>query len=507
MQFSITDWFIVCGYVLLVTIIGSLFYRRGASASQYFLGGRTMRSLPVAISLVAADISAVSYVGCPAWSYAHNLELFWAVPTALLVAPIVMYVFMPFYSRFKFFTAYEYLERRFDLKTRVVGSAIFLLIRGSHAAVVIYAPSLVLSLITGMHLSTCVLIMGVFTTVYTTLGGMKAVIWTDVMQFSILMLGIVMIFWMSLARIPGGVFTVYQVASEAGRLKFFNFSFDPHELTSFWAMTIGGGVLVLSVLATDQAYLQRYFTTRSLTESRQALLLDALILIPIGLLQYLMGTVLFVYYRLHSDRLSSLPMMDALVPFFVLHELNGVFSGLVIASIFGASMAVMSASINALTTATTVDFYQRLFRPGRPESHYVLVGRLGTLCWGAAATFAALFVNRLGPIVNAFNIINSFLAGPILGIFLLGMLTQKGKGTGAVFGGALGFAAVSLVAWRSPISFFYYALIGTVVTYITGYLLSLAGPRRDRAELYGLVWSLEAPAGTIAPSNPASNAS
>jgi SSS family transporter len=363
-----------------------------------------------------------------------------------------------------------------------------------------------LSLITGLNLSTCVLIMGVFTTVYTTLGGMKAVIWTDVMQFSILMLGIILIFWMSLSRIPGGAFTVYEVASEAGRLKFFNFSLDPRELTSFWAMTIGGGVLVLSVLATDQAYLQRYFTTRSLSESRQALLLDALILIPIGLLQYLMGTVLFVYYHLHSDRVSSLPMMDALVPFFVLHDLNGVFSGLVIASIFGASMAVMSASINALTTATTVDFYQRLVRPGRPESHYVLVGRLGTACWGTAATFAALFVNRLGPIVNAFNIINSFLAGPILGIFLLGMLTQKGKGTGAVFGAALGFAAVCLVAWGSSISFFYYALSGTVVTYITGYLLSLVGPHRDPAALYGLVWSLKDPAGTIAPSNPASNA-
>jgi Na+/proline symporter len=335
---------------------------------------------------------------------------------------------------------------------------------------------------------------------------MKAVIWTDVIQFSILMLGIIMIFWISQSRIPGGAFTVYEVASKAGRLKLFNFSLDPHELTSFWAMTIGGGVLVLSVLATDQAYLQRYFTTRSLSESRQALLLDALILIPIGLLQYLMGTVLYVYYQLHADRLRGLPVVDALVPFFVLHDLSGVFSGLVIASIFGASMAVMSASINALTTATTVDFYQRLFQPSRPESHYVVIGRLGTVCWGAAATFAALFVSRLGPIVNAFNLINGFLAGPILGIFLLGMLTHKGKGTGAVLGGALGFAAVSLVAWRSSISFFYYALIGTVVTYVTGYLLSLLGPHRDPAELYTLVWSLKAPACTTAPSNPASNA-
>src|SRR5882724_5711663 len=208
-------WAVVAGYVLVVSTIGSLFYRKRSSASEYFLGGRKMRVVPVAISLVAADMSAISYMGTPAWTYEHNFELFLSVLVLLLAAPVVMYLFMPFYSRFKFFTGYEYLERRFDLKTRLLGAALFLLTRGSHVAIVIYAPSIVLSALAGLPLTSCILLIGTFTTFYTTLGGMKAVIWTDVMQFSILVTGICTVLWLSVSRIPGGLNTVYQVASRA----------------------------------------------------------------------------------------------------------------------------------------------------------------------------------------------------------------------------------------------------------------------------------------------------
>src|SRR5689334_10328229 len=181
--FSWPDWLILGGYIVAISVLGTLFYRKKTTAGDFFLGGRRMKALPVAISLVAADMSAISYMGAPAWAYEHNLELVWSSWSYLLVAPVVMFLFMPFYARFSFYSAYEYLERRFDLKTRLVGSVIFLLMRSSHVAIVIYAPSLTLSLITGLPLMGCVLIMGICTTAYTTMGGMKAVIWTDVMQF------------------------------------------------------------------------------------------------------------------------------------------------------------------------------------------------------------------------------------------------------------------------------------------------------------------------------------
>ena len=377
------------------------------------------------------------------------------------------------------------------LPARLVGGFFFLLIRGSHVAIVIYAPSLVLSMLTGISLMACVLIIGIFTTFYTTLGGMKAVIWTDVMQFSILVMGVGMIFWLSLSRIPGGIHSFYAIASSAERFQMLNWSLDPSSLTSVWAMILGGGILVLSSMGTDQAYLQRYFTTRSLKEGRRSVLLDVVIVIPIIFLLYLLGTVLFVYYRFHPDRLAGLANPDQILPFFIVHELPSVLSGLVIASIFASSMAVMSASINSLTTVTTVDFYQRWIRHGDPNINVVVSGRVGTVIWGAAGTFGALLANRLGPLANSFNVISSFLAGPLLGMFLLGMLTRRAKGAATITAAVLGLLSVFLIAWKLHVSFFYFSLIGFTVTCFAGYSLSLIGPSPDPNSLVDLVVGIE----------------
>jgi SSS family transporter len=496
--FSLTNWFILGGYIAVIIVVGSLFYRKGTSSKDFFLGGRRMTAIPVAISLVAADMSAISYMGAPAWTYQHNLELVWSSWSYLFVAPIVMFLFMPFYSRFKFYTAYEYLERRFDLKTRLLGSAIFLLMRASHVAIVIYAPSLILSLITGLPLVGCVLIMGLCTTVYTTLGGMKAVIWTDVMQFSILIIGLFTVTWLSISHVPGGVSTVWRVVNDAGRLHLFNFSADLKQMTTFWAAGIGGAFMALSTLGTDQAYLQRYFTTRSLKEGQRSILLDGIIIVPVSLLLYSVGPILYTFYVYNPDKLKGLPATDAILPFFVMTQLGGWLSGLIIASIFAASMAVMSAGINALTTATTVDFYKRLLRPNCSDADAVFVGRIGTVAWGMLATIAALFVGRLGPIINAFNLINSFLGGPILGIFLLGMLTRRARGTSAICGAVAGLVSVTLFQWKTEISFFYYAIVGTLVTFGTGWFIALLQPARDESELGGLVLGVDSPPDTDA---------
>ncbi len=485
-HFTRSGWLILGGYILTLTLIGSFFYRKKTSSAVYFLGGRHMSWVLVGISLVAADLSANSYMGMPAWTFQHNWELFLSMFGYLTAAPVVMFLFLPFYMRFKFTTGYEYLERRYDLKTRLFGSALFLLTRGSHIAIVIYAPSIALSTVTGLPLPGCIVAMGAFTTIYTTLGGIKAVIWTDTLQFSVLVTGIIAVCLFALSGIPGGWHGAFRFAQATHRLQMFNFTMDPNHLTSFWAMALGGLVLFVTTLGTDQAYLQRYFTTRSLREGQRAVLTDAMVALPMSGLLYAVGTVLYAYYHFHPDLLQGLKMADAILPFFVVHELGGVLSGLVIASIFAASMAVMSAGINSLTTVTSVDFYQRLVRPGASDRQMVVAGRVGAAVWGGAATVAALYAGRLGPLVNSFNIINSVLGGPILGIFLTGMLVKKVNGTGAVTGGLVGLMAVSLVAWQSHISFFYFAPIGLVTTCGVGCLVSLICKPADK-DLTGLV--------------------
>jgi Na+/proline symporter len=236
--------------------------------------------------------------------------------------------------------------------------------------------------------------------------------------------------------------------------------------------------------------LQRYFSTKSLRDGRKSVLLDGLIVVPVGFLLFLLGTALFVFYQFNPSHLAGLPNVDVILPFFVVHELPAVLSGFVIASIFAASMAVMSAGINSLTTVTAVDFYQRLLQKDKAGPHMVLVGRLGTVGWGIAATIGALFAGRLGPLTNAFNKINSYLGGPILGIFLLGMLSRRAKGTATVSGAFIGVMTVVILGWKTDFSFYYFSVVGVVVTFLVGYLLSLFGPANDPETLRGLVHGL-----------------
>lgn len=487
--FGTFNYAVVIGYLCIIAGIGASFYRRKATAREYFLGGRSMSWLPVGISIFAADMSAISLMGTPAWSYKHNLEMLMMSLTYPLVVPVVILVFLPFYSKLDLYTAYEYLEKRFDVSVRVVASIMFQILRVAHVSLAIYAPSLIISLVTGLPVWQCPIFMGLFTTLYTTLGGMKAVIWTDGIQFSMAVTGLGLIFYIATIRGSGGLVSAYQTAFDAGRLKVLNLSTDPNELTSLSSCLIGGFVLCLGPLTTDQAVLQRLFTTKSREEAKRSLILQAIIGIPTNVLLYSVGIVIFVFYHFHASQLAGLTSEDAIVPFFVVNELPNGISGLIVASIFAASMAVMSAGINALTTAKTVDIYQRLFRPNEAPQHYARVGRIGTAFWGLTGTILALFAGHLGELVNAYSRVRSYLVGPFLGIFLLGMLSKRVRGGAALFGAVVGFLVVAWVGINTGWTFFYRGPIGLVVTLIVAHFASLlmqpAPPEKTRGLVIG----------------------
>ena len=366
-------------------------------------------------------------------------------------------------------------------------SLLFHILRGMHVALVIYAPSLVINMVTGLPVWECILFMGCFTTFYTALGGMRAVIWTDVIQFCAVSVGVLLIFYTALHHVSGGAAAAYRTALEAGRLRLFNFSTDPRELTSFWACIIGGSILCVAPLTTDQAVLQRLFTTKSAADCRQSVILQSILVVPITLLLSLTGIALFAYYHDNPGRLAGLNADDAIMPFFAVRELSPGVSGLIIASIFAASMSVMSAGINSLTTATTVDFYQRVFHPGRSLEHYARVGRIGTLAWGLVVTLLALFAGRLGELALAYNRVSSVVSGPLLGIFLLGILTRRATATGSILGAVAGMAAVGLASLRTGWSFFYFGPIGVLTTITAGYLASLLTRPPKPEKVHGLV--------------------
>jgi len=486
-SFSALDYTAVVLYLLAIAAFGSSFYRRNSTAREYFLGNRSMGWLPAGISIIAADLSAISVMGAPAWAYKNNLELVWVAVGYPLVAPLVVLVFVPFYSSLNLYTAYEYLERRFSLGVRLFSSALFQLLRSWHVAVALYGPALVINMVTGMDVWKCVLVMGVFTTFYTTLGGIKAVIWTDVIQFCTVTSGIIVILMTAIFRTPGGIPEVWRVASENGKFHLMNTSLDPTQLTTIWSCIAGGAILSLAPLTTDQAILQRLFTTKSAKDCRRSVIMQSLVIVPLTLMLYSVGIVLFAFYRAHPERVTALTTNNAIVPLFAVTELPSGVAGLVIAAIFAASMAVMSAGINSLTTATTVDFYQRVYRKNETPEHYARAGRIGTLAWGGVVTFLALFAHLAGDLAVAYTRVSSVLSGPMLGIFLLGTMTRRATSTGSMIGGIAGMIAVLLVITQTRWSFFYLGLIGTLTTFAIGLTASLFTGSPSPKQLRGLV--------------------
>jgi solute:Na+ symporter, SSS family len=481
--FSALEYLILGGYLLLVASLGASFYRRKSTARDYFLGGRSMSWLPVGISIVAADLSAITLMGVPGWAFRNDLQLAWTFLSPVLAAPLMILIFIPFYSSLNLYTAYEYLERRFNLGVRLVASGLFQFLRLVHVAIALYAPSLALSLVTGLPVLQCVLMIGAVTTVYTSFGGVKAVIWTDVIQFFTICLGVTVMFWVALRQIDGGIAAVVTLARDGGRLHFWNPTLDPRSTMALWPCLLGGTMLTLASLSTDQALLQRLFTTKSKRDARQSIIANAFLTTPLLLLLSALGIVLYAFYRQHPEELRGLPNGDAILAFFAVQHLPRAISALVIAAIFAASMAVMSAGINSLSTAFTVDFYQRLIHPGATAQHYVRFGRTATAVWGLLATVLALFMNRLGALAIAYAKVSSLVAGPMLGIFLLGMLTRRATPAGTLAGAALGAAVASL----TDISFYYHVLVGVAVTLIAGWFASRFTAPPAPAQIEGLV--------------------
>ena len=290
-------------YMLLLIGTGVYFTRKQKKGlKSYLFADQDIHWIIVAISVLAALFSGITYLGAPAESYYHDLSYVWVMVSFFIATPITTLVFLPFFRGLNVSTAYEYLERRFDRRLRRIASGLFITRVTLYLAMVIYAPALAIMEITAWPLWISVLLTGLAATVYTTLGGMKAVIWTDSLQFLVLCGGILLILGFAIAEVPGGFPVAWEHASKAGRTRFLNFDLDPTVRVTFWGAMIGGTCHNLIQMVTDQISVQRYLTAKSLEECQRALWLKLGVTLPLVLLFYLTGTVLFGYYRAYPDR-------------------------------------------------------------------------------------------------------------------------------------------------------------------------------------------------------------
>ena len=545
------DWVVVVAYIGWIVIDGLRRSKGTDKVDGYLLANRSLPWWAVGLSVMATQMSAVTIVSTTGLGYLTGLrfvQFYFGLPLAMIILSLTV---VPFFTRARVYTAYEYLERRFDAKTRSLASFLFLVGRAASLGVTLAAPSVVMSAVLGWTLPVTVLAICVPMIIYTTIGGVQAVAWTDVKQMFIVVFGMLAAVFILLYGILQHVSfgQALQLAGATGRLHAIDFTVNLTERYTFWSGMIGGLFLMLSYFGCDQSQVQRYLTAKSIDEARQSLLMSAYVKIPLQLLILGSGVLVFVFYlfqtppmlfnRVYEHRIAqssyageyaaleksfageiavrreaaerddrdvfvasdtrtkairakavalvqratgdqSYNDVNYVFPTFITTRMPIGLVGLMIAAIFVAAMSASGGELNALATATIIDFYRRHFVKAASDQHYVRVSKLATVFWGLFSCVVAMQAAGQGSLIEVVNRYGSFVYGSLLGVFILAILTRRATARGAFFGLIAGMAAVLTVAITLPwIEFLWHNLIGAVVVVVVGMSISYAQAQPD----------------------------
>ena len=472
------DLAIVIAYLLGVTALGLHFRRNQHSPTDYFLGGRTAPWWALALSIVATETSTLTIIGVPAIAYAGNLTFLQLVFGYLVGRVLISIVLLPGYFRGEFLTAYALIEKRFGRRMRSIAALTFLVTRTLAEGVRVSAIALVVSAALGTSERLAVFIVIALTVLYTFEGGMKAVIWTDVAQFSLYLVGSVVTLFFLLHRIPGGWHEVTQVAAIAGnKLQVFDFSWNLATKYTFWSGIIGGAFLTMASHGTDQTIVQRLLAARTQKDSSRALIASGFIVLFQFTVFLLIGVLLFVFSQ-HTPLLSVGERTDRILPNFLVREMPTGLAGLLFAAIIAVAMSNASGALNSLAASSVLDF-AILRRDGGSTANdpakLLKLSRRITLLWGAALIVFGLV--HWGSVLEAGLTVASLPFGSLLGLFLLGTFDSRSNSNGSLVGMFAGLAAVLLVFRYTSVAFTWFVLLGACVTFIVGAIASRIWPK------------------------------
>ncbi len=473
------DLLVIAVYLVGVTIFGAHFRKGQHNIRDYFLGGHRLPWWAIAISIVSAETSILTIISTPGLAYIGNLGFLQLVLGYIVARVLISFILIPRYFAGELYTAYQLIENRFGRRMKVFTAVLFLITRALAEGVRVFAISIVIEVILHTGVFTSVVIITALTLFYTYHGGFTAVIWTDVIQLIIYITGTIVALLMALTMIPDGWMEVTRLAAaEGNKLAVFNFDFNFHQPYLFWTGLIGGTFLSMASHGTDQLIVQRLLAAKTKLQSQAAIVASGLIVFCQFSLFLVVGVVLFTFYRYHPPA-EAFSRPDQVFPQFVVTQLPMGLAGLVVAAILAAAMANLSASFNALASSSVVDFYKPFFKPEADEKHYLRVSRAMTLLWGVVLVVIALLAQSVQQsVIELALTIASVPYGSMLGIFLLGVLTRRATGTGAVIGAISGVAVLVGVMAFTPVAWTWYAAIGTVTTFTVGMVVSSSG-RKD----------------------------
>ncbi|WP_423127784.1 sodium:solute symporter family transporter [Gaoshiqia sp. Z1-71] len=475
-QFGWLNSAVILLYFLLLVVIGYIFSKKQKNTDDYFKGGGRVPWWAAGLSLFGTALSAITFMAVPAKTYATDWAYFAFNMSIFLVAPVIIILFIPFYRSLNVTTAYEYLEKRFSLTIRLLGSISFILFQIGRMGVVLLLPSLALNVVTGMDVFWCIVLMGIISLIYTMMGGIEAVIWTDVIQVVVLLTGALIAIFLMTNAIDGGIGTVYETAVSANKFNLLDLRLTLREPT-VWVMLIGGLFTNITTYGTDQTMVQRYLTTKTEKEARRSVWTNAWLTIPATILFFSIGTSLFVFYK-NFPELNN-PMLenaDAVFPWYIASELPDGFSGLLIAGIFAAAMSSLSSSMNSAATAYSTDIHFRFKLTSKISP--LKIARATTFVIGLAGTLFALFMAtwNIQSLWDEFNKLIGLLIGSLGGLFLLGILTRSANTPGALIGIAVSIFVQVFVSNHHFVHLLMYTATGVISCFVAGWLGSLFFP-------------------------------
>ena len=516
MEGRLVDTLVLALYFAGIAGAGLYFARKNTSTEAYFLGNRNFPAWAIGLSLVGTSISSVSFLAYPADAYKTawlRLVPAFTLPVAIVIASIWI---LPFFRQAGTTTAFEYLERRFGPGTRVYGGIAFIIAQILRVSLILYLVALLVHEFTAWHPYVCILVSGIFVAFYTVLGGIEAVVWTDVVQTCVLVVGGLLCLGIIVYRLPEGFGQIITEASEANKFALAEYDVDAQSAKpTSWTFTFTHKTALMMLFVgfvnwmyeytANQNVVQRYCASRSTSDARKAMWICCLSSIPLWTFFMFLGTALWVFYGAFPDEraaqmLTGEAKADQVLPFFILRELPIGAAGLVVAAILAAAMSSLDSSINAIATVSTVDLVKRHLAPDRDDAYYLRMARWIAVGASVLMVLGALIIYHT-PDKTAQDTVNKLVAisaGGLLGLYLLGMCTH-GR-----FSRAIGLAIVATVAFTTyrtaeglgwvpalPIDAYYTGIVGHVLMFVVGFAtgLALPGEKKDLANL--TVWTMD----------------
>jgi SSS family solute:Na+ symporter len=498
------DWIVILTYLAALIGLSAALSRGQQSSRDYYLAGNKTAPLPIALSTMATQCSTNSLLGAPAFvAFAGGGGIIWlqyelAVPFAMI---FLMAVLFPIFRRLNLISLYSFLEKRFGPGTRMTLSILFQVLRAFSTGVTVYGISLVLQACLGLPFWAAVILLGGITVIYDTLGGMKAVIWSDAIQLVVLFAAILTAIGVAVSLV-GGFAEIFNLI-EPDRLRAVDFGhhgFGDGQNFAFWPMLFGGLFLYVSYYGCDQTQAQRELSTRSVADTNRALFLDGMLRFPLVVSYCFLGLCLAGYAAADPAFISTLPLngngaanYNYAVPFFVLQHFPHGVIGLVMVGLFAAAMSSLDSTLNALSALSMEDIVKPFTARDLSPRLEMLISKLLTVWWGAVCIFFAFYVGDISQtVIESVNKIGSLINGPLLAVFIMGIFSRRINSQGAVSGFVAGFF-VNLLLWKfgPAVSWLWWNVIGFFIACLTGYLVSRAVPTSFTIDKQSIIFSAD----------------